>query len=88
MTAWFACTPVDDLVGGTRYFQQEPCAEGYAHAPLPPGAPDVPLLRDAPAPYLPGSPATPGATVYRWHWHDRGFAGNPARSHFSRGRRR
>ena len=86
MTAWLACTPVDDLANGTRYFQQAPCPAGYVHAPLPPEP--VPMLRVAPEPASPGGwPATPGSVVYRWHWHDRGFAGNPARSQNFRGHR-
>lgn len=76
MLTWFACTPIDDLENGTRYFQTEPCPAGYAHSPLPPEP--VPMLRE---------PQDAPAVGYRWIWHDRGFAENPVRSYFSRGHR-
>lgn len=43
--AWagYACLEVGDPAG-RRWFQDEPCAPGYVHSPLPP----APLIREAP----------------------------------------
>lgn len=80
LAVWFACTPIDDPVNGTRYFQQEPCAPGYVHSPLPPEP--VPFLRPG---YDPEPPIRWGDSVMRY---PRGCGENLVRSKNHRGRRR
>ena len=62
--AGFACRDLSDPEG-RRWFQDEPCAVGYVHDPLPP----VPVFRDAEE--LAGSLATTEGPRVRWG-HRRG----------------